>query len=361
MRDEVSTDHAGPPPTLHRHTFIWIALMAAALIAFLLELVLGATLIPVRTLVAIVMGRATDAVGERQVLLLFRLPRAMPAALSGAALGVSGLSMQTLFRNPLADPFVLGISSGASLGVAVVVLVVGGSGLGLLLEHSSLLGVVSINAAAILGALAVLGAVLWIARSVESSLTLLIIGLMFGYITGSLVSILMQFSTEHQTQGYINWMFGSFASVTWRQMSVFAPTIGCGLLLACILSKALNAFLLGEGYARSLGVNVRQSRFRIILCASILAGAVTAYCGPIGFLGIAVPHLCRMLFRTSDHRQLLPAVILLGAALALAADLISMAPGSGVALPLNAITALIGAPVVVGMILSRSHVMEAGA
>jgi iron complex transport system permease protein len=195
---------------------------------------------------------------------------------------------------------------------------------------------------------------------VEGNVTLLIVGLMFGYITGAVVQILMQFAVEHQMQSYITWTFGSFGSVTWRQMAVFAPTVVCGLAIARVLVKPLNALLLGNDYARSMGVNIRLVRSWIIGGASVLAGAVTAYCGPVGFLGIAVPHLGRILLKTSDHRRLVPAVMIPGAIVALLADLISQMPGTQMSLPLNAVTALIGAPVVVGVIVRRRHVMEAG-
>jgi iron complex transport system permease protein len=279
--------------------------------------------------------------------------------LAGAALGIAGLKMQTLFRNPLADPFVLGISSGASLGVALVVLAASGAGWSALLSRTGIIGNASIILAAIIGAVVVMGIVLGVARKVESSLTLLIVGLMFGYIASSLVSVLMQFALEHQMQNYITWTFGSFAGVTWRQLAIFAPAVIIGLLAAWLLAKPLNAFLLGDNYARSMGVHVQGIRSCIILGTALLAGAVTAFCGPIGFLGIAVPHLSRMLLRTGDHHTLVPAVVLIGATLALLADIIAQVPGTQISLPLNAVTALIGAPVVVGVILRGRHGMEA--
>ncbi len=339
--------------------FVWGAMFLAMAAAFALELSLGSVWIPLKTVVSILLGRVDAAEDWRQIVLLFRLPRALTAMLAGAALGMAGLKMQTLFRNPLADPFVLGISSGASLGVALVVMAAGGLKWSIFLEQAGLAGNVSLVLSAILGATAVLGIVLGVARRVESNLTLLIIGLMFGYITGAAVQVLMQFALEYQMRSYIAWTFGSFGSVTWGQMGVFAPAVVCGLVVAWVLIKPLDALLLGDGYARSMGVNVRLVRSWIIGGASVLAGAVTAYCGPIGFLGIAVPHLGRILLKTSDHRRLVPAVMILGATLALLADLISQAPGTQTALPLNAVTALIGAPVVVGVILRRRHMMEA--
>jgi iron complex transport system permease protein len=329
-------------------------------IAFCLEISFGSVVIPVRSVFQILIGSQDAPQSWRQIVMLFRLPRAITAMLAGAALGIAGLKMQTLFRNPLADPFVLGISSGGSLGVAFVVLAANGIGLGALLANTGITGAASLVIAASLGAMIVLGVVLGIARNVESTLTILIVGLMFGYISGSIVSILMQFAVEHQMQCFISWTYGSFAGVTWTQMTVFAPTIVAGILVAWLLAKPLNALLLGDGYARSMGVNVPRVRSWIIIGASVLAGAVTAFCGPIGFLGIAVPHLCRMLLKTTDHQVLIPAVLLMGASISLLADLIAQMPGTQTALPLNAVTALIGAPVVVGVILHSRHVMEAG-
>jgi iron complex transport system permease protein len=283
----------------------------------------------------------------------------LTATLAGAALGVSGLQMQTLFRNPLADPFVLGVSSGASLGVALVVLSVGVASSAPLLAVSGLLSNVSLVLAACGGAAAVLLIVLLLARHVQSSVTLLIIGLMIGYLTSAIVSLLLYFSIADRIQTYITWTFGSFGGVTWSQMRVLAPTVLGGLGLAFTLSKSLNALLLGEAYAHSMGLPVRQARFRIITSAAVLAGAVTAFCGPIAFLGIAVPHFCRSLFATSDHRLLVPAVTLMGALGALGADLIAQVPGSDTVLPLNAVMSLIGAPVVVWIILRRSRLHAA--
>jgi iron complex transport system permease protein len=342
------------------HPAIWFALILLLLSAFFLELAVGSSLIPLKSIAAILMGRNDPPEEWRQIVLLFRLPRAFTAMLSGAALSIAGLKMQTLFRNPLADPFVLGISSGASLGVAFVVLAAGTMNWSTLMARTGIAGSSALIVAATIGAMAVLGIVLSVARKVESALTLLIVGLMFGYISSSIVSVLMQFSSEYQTQNYLLWTFGSFGGVTWRQMPVFAVAIAAGILMAWILAKHLNALLLGESYARSMGVSVKRVRGLIIIGASLLAGTVTAFCGPIGFLGIAVPHLCRALLRTSDHRVLAPAVVLLGATLAMFADLAAQVPGAEISLPLNAVTALIGAPVVVGVILRRRTMMEAG-
>jgi len=339
----------------------WSALLLALAAVFFLELSLGSVTVPLRSVFAILSGGPGESEPYRQIILLFRLPRAVTAMIAGAALGVSGLEMQTLFRNPLADPYILGVSSGASLGVALVVMVTQGFGWSLIMAQVGIMGSTALVVAAIAGSLLVLGVVLSFAQKVESNVTLLLIGLMFGYIASSLVSIMMQFSLEHQMQRYVSWTFGSFGSVTWRQMGTFASALAVGMLLAWLLAKPLNAFLLGDGYARSMGVNVRRMRFWIIAGSAVLAGTVTAYCGPIAFLGIAVPHLCRLLHKTSDHRTLLPAVMLMGATLGLLSDRIAQVPGSQIALPLNAVTSLVGAPVVVAVILRRRHVMEAAA
>lgn len=361
MRHLSSFFYSRQAQTLSRsRTLLWAGLITTLAVVFALELSLGSVLIPFKSVISILLGHEDVPAGWRNIVLLFRLPRAVTAVLAGAALGIAGLKMQTLFRNPLADPFVLGISSGASLGVALTIMTAGGMGWSILVEKTGIPGNFSLIFSATLGAVTVLSIVLGIARQVESNVTLLIIGLMFGYISGSMVSILMQFSLEQQMQRYVVWTFGSFGGVTWKQITVFAPTVIMGLALARFLAKPLNAFLLGEGYARSMGVNIRATRFWIILGSSLLAGSVTAYCGPIGFLGIAVPHLCRLLLKTSDHHVLVPAVILLGATLALLADLIAQLPGTQVVLPLNAVTALIGAPVVIGVILRRRNAMEAG-
>jgi iron complex transport system permease protein len=333
-----------------------LALLALALAGvFFISLAVGSVSIPFSDVLRILVGEQPARDTWTTIVLNFRLPRALTAALAGAALGVAGLQMQTLFRNPLADPFVLGISSGASLGVALVVLSVGIPATASLLAVAGLFGNFSLVVSACLGAAAVMALVLLLAQHVRSSVTLLILGLMIGYLTGAVVSMLMYFSMSEQIQLYITWSFGSFGGVTWSQMRVLAPVVLAGLLLAFGLTKTLDALLLGDTYARSMGLAVRRARLGIIVSASLLAGAVTAFCGPIAFLGIAVPHFCRYLLGTSDHRTLLPAVTLLGATCALLADLLAQLPGSDAMLPLNAVMALFGAPVVVWVILRRAH------
>lgn len=333
-----------------------ILLSLAALLAgaFLLSLLIGSVSIPLQDILQILRGAEPARATWTTIILDFRLPKALTALLAGAALGVSGLQMQTLFRNPLADPFVLGISSGASLGVALVVLSVGTTG-AILLAGLGLAGDFGLTVAAILGAGLALLVVTLVAARVQSVMTLLILGLMFGAGVSALVSLLMYFSIAERVQAYINWTFGSFGGVTWKQMPIFIPVILLGLTGAFFLSKPLNALLLGESYARSMGMNIRRARLAIVFSTALLAGCVTAFCGPIGFLGIAVPHLCRAVFSTSDHRTLIPATILLGGTLALAADLIAQAPGSQIVLPLDAVTTLLGAPVVIWVILRQRN------
>ncbi len=327
-------------------------------IAFGLSLSLGSVHIPLTDLLGILAGGNASSPAWAIIVHTIRMPKAITAVLAGAALSVSGLQMQTLFRNPLADPFVLGISAGASLGVAIVVLSVGSVG-SVLIAGLGVVGDLGLALAACLGAATVLGCVLLVSRRVQSVMTLLILGLMFGYATGAFVSILIYFSVPDQIQSYILWTFGSFGSVTWRQMPVMAWAIFLGLLLAFLCIKPLNALLLGENYALSMGSNVKRARVYVLISASILAGTTTAFCGPIAFLGLAVPHLCRSLLHTSDHRVLMPVVACLGATLALLSDLIAHLPGSPFALPLNAVTSLIGAPIVIWFILHRKNLSQA--
>ena len=364
----LATPNLGAQTQLSRAVALGPGLMLAglalvALAAFLLSLAVGSVRIPLEEIVVVLLGGDASKTAWTTIVLKFRLPKALTAMLAGAALSVSGLQMQTLFRNPLAGPFVLGISSGASLGVAMAVLLAGVAvGLGgstTLLAGISLAGDTSLALSAILGSGLVLLLVMSVARRVQSGMTLLILGLMFGYTTSALVSVLIYFSVVERIQAYISWTFGSFGGVTWRQLQVMAPAILLGLAASHFLMKPLNALLLGETYALSLGLNVRRVRLGIIGSSAVLAGVVTAFCGPIGFLGIAVPHLCRSLLHTSDHRLLLPAVSLMGATLALGADIVAGLPGSQLTLPLNAVTALLGAPVVIWVILRQRNLRQA--
>lgn len=343
---------ADPFPPLGIRRGVLAGLAAFALAAFLLSLAVGSVRIPLGEVLRVLLGGQASKETWQTIVLVFRLPKAITALLAGAALSVAGLQMQTLFRNPLADPFVLGISSGASLGVALVVLT-GATASVSVFGRTAYLGDFGLVTAASLGAAAVFAVVLAIARRVQSVVTLLVLGLMIGYLTGAIVSLLIYFAVPEQVNAYIIWTFGSFGGVTWQQMRALAPTLLLGLTVALLTAKPLNALLLGENYAASLGVNVRAARWLVTASASLLAGAVTAFCGPIGFIGIAVPHLCRALFGSSDHRVLLPAALLLGGGLALVFDLIAQMPGARTVLPLNVVTSAVGAPVVLWIVLRR--------
>ena len=338
---------------INKKYLIFSILLLCLILAFLLDLGFGAVNIPIHEVMNILLGQEAEKTTWTNIILKFRLPKALTATLAGAALGVSGLQMQTLFKNPLAGPFVLGISSGASLGVALVLLTASVT-VPTLLTDLGIIGDFSLVIAASFGAASVLGLMLVVSRRVQDTMTLLILGLLFGYATSAMVSILLQFSSQERIQSYIMWTFGSFTGVTWQQLAILTPVICVGLLIAVLQSKSLNALLLGESYARSLGLTVQKTRFSVISSASILAGAITAFCGPIAFLGVAIPHLCRSLFNTSDHRILIPSVIIMGAILALFADLVAQILINQMVLPLNAITALIGTPVVTWVILQRN-------
>jgi len=359
MVEPLSTGESNQEPVFARprsglRGFSLLALIVGLIFMFLLSISLGSVDIPVADVIAILTGSEPQRATWTAIVLKFRLPKALTAVLAGAALSTAGLMMQTLFRNPLAGPFVLGISSGASLGVALVVLSAGVGGVTLLAGLGAF-GSLGIAVAASLGAGLVLSLVVLVSRRVDSTMTLLILGLMFGYATSALVSVLLYFSDAERVQAYISWTFGTFSNVTWSQMRILMPTVLFALILAYFLAKPLNALLLGEAYARSMGLTVDRARFWIIVSSAILGGVITAFCGPIIFLGVAVPHLCRSIFGSSDHRVLLPAVMLLGAILALAADLVAHLPGSQITLPLNAITSLIGAPVVIWVVLSQRN------
>jgi iron complex transport system permease protein len=336
------------------------ALLGLLLISvFCLDLSLGSVSIPIRSILTILTGGQPERASWGNIILLFRLPKAITATLAGAGLAVSGLLMQTLFRNPLAGPSVLGISSGASLGVALVVLFAAAGGVSSkFLDGLGVLGDLGLAFAASLGAMVVLLIILIFARRVQHVMTLLILGLLFGYATSALVSILIHFSLAERIQAYISWTFGSFGATTWRQLWIFIPLVLSGLLLTTFVGKPLNALLLGEAYGKSMGLNVRQVRILLIVNIALLSGTVTAFCGPVIFLDVAIPHLCRSVFNTSDHRILLPTVMLIGSSVALIADLVSQGLGSQIVLPLNAVTSLIGVPMIIWFIVRKKNIAE---
>lgn len=338
-----------------------MATVLALFVTVISALVFGSVSIPMRTVVQALLDPEAVDPGARLIVRVIRLPRIIAAFAGGTALALSGLQMQTLFRNPLAGPFTLGISSGAALGVAVVVLASGAGGvLGALAEGFGGYGPYALVGAATIGAAAVLVSILFVARRVADITTILILGILFGYAANAVTTALLQIAEPQQVQSYVTWSFGSFGGVTWSQLRAFVPVIAAGAALSIALMKPLNALLLGERYAETLGISVRRNRFAIILTTALLSGATTAFCGPIAFIGIAVPHLCRFALHSSDHRVLIPACALTGALIAVLADLIARLPGHDITLPLNAVTAMIGAPVVVWVIFRRSR-MQAGA
>jgi iron complex transport system permease protein len=320
----------------------WIAAVTLLLGAIILSLGTGSTAIAPAELLTL-LGRGFGAGADSQngqILWLFRVPKALVAIMAGSALSVSGLQMQTLFRNPLADPFVLGVSAGASLGAALVI-VLGGWWLG----TWGLVG------AAFAGAMGTSLLVVWVAHRLRQSQALLIFGLLLGYAIAAVLAILLQFGAAERIQRFVLWSSGSFGGVTWRDLPTMAIATGLGHTLALTLAQPLNVLLLGEAYAQSLGMAVGPMRLALILNSTLLAATTTAFCGPISFIGIAVPHLSAGLLKTGDRRLLIPFCALIGAALALGSDSLTQILGGGIVLPLNAITALLGTPIVIGIIL----------
>lgn len=328
-------------------------LTAILLFCFVLNISLGSVSIPLNSIFESLFG-TTGNTNWQIIINDFRLPKAITAILVGSGLGISGLLMQTLFRNPLAGPFVLGITSGASLGVALVIL---GSGLFGGLFATALISKWSIVIAASLGSFLVLLAVLAVSSKVRDTMAILIIGLMFGSITAAVVSVLSYFSSAEQLQQYVFWGFGSLSNLSWEELLIFFGIYGVGILLSIASIKGLNSLLLGDNYAKSLGLNLKQSRFIIILATSLIAGTVTAFAGPIAFIGLAIPHLTRQIFKTTNHKILLPAVFLFGAIVMLICDSIAQVPMSDYTLPINAITALVGAPVVIWLLVRQRKMM----
>ncbi len=342
----------------HRPALVLGALAALTLVSAVLAVGVGSVPIPPSTTLRFFTGGPVDptaAVLLQQV----RLPRAGTAILAGVGLAVAGLLMQTLFANPLADPFILGVSSGASLGVAIAVLG-GGTLAGGFVAGLGLTGRAGLVTAAALGALAVLMLVLLLGRWVRSVVALLLIGVMIGSATTALVSLLLAFSAPDRIQKYVLWGLGSVSGTTWPDLAFLAPAVLVGVGLAAWIAPSLNAMLLGERYAASMGVAVGRVRTAGIVATAVMAGAVTAFCGPIAFVGIAVPHLARLALGRADHRWLVPACALMGAVVLQLCSVVAQLPGSDGVLPLNVVTAAIGAPVVIAALL-RSRTLAAGA
>jgi iron complex transport system permease protein len=336
---------------MKKHVWIFVAIGISIGLFFVLNLVLGTVPIPLRTVWEALFGTSDDLIASN-ILWKSRLPQTLTALVAGAGLSISGLQMQTLFRNPLAGPSELGISSGASLGVACIILL-SGSLAGQALSRLGVFGEVAVSAAAIVGALAVMAVILAVSRRIRGNVVLLIIGVMIGYIATAVIGVLKFFSNDEDVRAYVIWGLGSFSKVAGERVYLFVGLTAVLIPLSFLLIKTLNLMLLGDGYARNLGLNIRRSRRLIIASACVLTAIVTAWCGPIVFLGLAVPHLCRTLFTTSDHRILMPAVTLAGASLALFCNLIARMPGMEGALPINSVTALIGAPIVIWVLFGK--------
>ncbi len=335
----------------HARLFLFPVLMVLLVVIFLMELGIGSVSIPASGIIDVLLGSADAEAIWSTIILELRLPRTLAAILGGAALGAAGLQLQTLFKNPLAGPWALGLTAGAQLGVALVVTlaaVVGSS----FLQNFEFIGNLSIVLGAMLGCLIVLLLIVAVSKYV-STITLLIFGLMLGFFAQGLISVILHFTNVAQTRIFAGWNDGSFAGVYWEHFPVLVPMVVIGLIGGWLMAKPLNAFLLGENYARSLGMSVKRTRLITLGCAVLLAGPVTAYCGPVLFLGLIIPHMARGLFNTSDHRVLMPAVMLLGAIVAQAADLFVHLPWEKHFLHLNAVNALIGAPVVMWVILKN--------
>lgn len=327
----------------------WLFLLILMGSLFLTNISLGSVSIPPGEIVRTLLGLPVENVIWQDIIIDFRLTKALTCILAGSALSIGGLQMQTLFRNPLAGPDILGLSSGASLLVSLVFMA-GVSSFSLLSESWSL------ALAACTGSSLMLLLVLALAGKVKDNTSLLIVGLMIGAGTASFVSVLQFMSRAEDQQYYLIWTFGSLGGLNWTEIGILTLALLAGSLLLVINVKSLNAWLLGDNYSQSLGMNLKRSRLLMILSTSVLTGAVTAFCGPIAFVGLAVPHLIRLLFKTSDHRLLLPAVAMGGASLLLFCDCLAQVPGSTYVLPINAVTALIGAPLVVWIILKGKKI-----
>lgn len=339
--------------TSRNHSLKFTLLGGGILILLLLNIALGSVYIPFSAIIKVIFGDDSIREAWTYIILDYRIPKALAAIMTGSGLAVAGLMMQTLFKNPLAGPFVLGISSGASLGVAFFFL--GGSALGL----TALLQVHGWGTiiAASIGSFAVLSIVIIVAARVRDAMALLIIGLMFGSLTSAVVSILAYFSPAEDLKRYMFWSFGSLGDISWSALGILSLCYFIGIALAFSITKNLNSLLLGDHYAQTLGVSLQRSRFIILISTSILAGSLTAFVGPIAFVGLAVPHLIRQWFTASNHWTLLPACILGGAVLMLFCDIISQLPGLPITLPVNAITSLIGAPIVIWLLIRKKKLL----
>ncbi|WP_320051824.1 iron ABC transporter permease [uncultured Acetobacteroides sp.] len=334
------------------NTTVVVACVVLIAILFVANLAYGSIHIPIDAVTRILLGGEGERTSWTNIVLVTRLPQAITALFAGAALAVSGLMLQTMFQNPLAGPSLLGISAGANLGVAIVMLFLGGT----MGQYGSLGigGHLLIIVSAFVGASAILGLILVLSNYIKSNLVLLIAGIMIGYIASAAISILNFYASHENAHAFVMWGMGDFSSVSLKQIPFFVAAVSVGLLIALLLIKSLNALLLGQRYAENLGVALSKTRLFILLSAGLLIAVTTAFCGPVAFLGLAVPHIARMLLGSVDHRSLLPFTLILGALLALLCNLLTTLPSSGAILPINAITSMLGGPVMLYVILNRS-------
>lgn len=335
------------------HYFLFVSFAILLAFFFLMDLISGQVSIPLKEVFKILFGQESSKSTWEYIILNFRLPKAITAILVGMGLSISGLLMQTLFRNPLAGPYVLGLSSGSSLGVAFVIL---GAGFLPTFLNSAVLSNYGIVLASCLGSFMVVLAILIVAQRLRNTMSILIVGLMFGSFAGAIVNVLSYFSTAEQLQKFTFWSMGNLGNLSWNSISILGIAVGFGLLLSLFSIKSLDALLLGENYAKSVGLNFKKARFIIIIATSILAGSITAFAGPIAFIGLAVPHIAKLLFQTSNHKTLFFSTLLLGAILMLICDIISQMPYLSMTLPINAITSIMGAPVVIWLLIGKKNI-----
>lgn len=335
---------------MQKGTLYCIGLVILVVVLFALNLVVGSVRIPAADVLSILMGDESAKPSWQFIVMKSRLPQAITGMLCGAALAVSGLMLQTAFRNPLAGPSIFGINSGAGLGVALVMLLLGGS---LSAGSVSISGFVAILVAAFIGAMAVMAIIFFFSTIVRNNVMLLIIGIMTGYISNAAISLLNFFATDEGVKSYMVWGMGSFGGVSMQMMPVFASITSAGLIGALLLIKPLNALLLGDRYAENLGVDIIRTRNWLLIVTGLLTAITTAFCGPVAFIGLAVPHIARLLLTTDNHRVLLPATILCGAVVALVCNLVCYLPGESGVIPLNAVTPLMGAPVIIYVIIKK--------
>lgn len=335
---------------MRKHQKAYYILSAAFILLFAGNLVYGSINIPVKDVICTLFGGNASKASWEAIILNSRLPQCITALLAGAGLAISGLLLQTLFRNPLAGPSILGISDGANLGVAIIMLYSGGA-------IGSIKGgtYISMIIAALVGSLAVLSLIIYFSKKVKSNVMLLIIGIMIGYLASSVISILNYHAAADKVHQYVMWGMGDFTGVSIEKLPYFALFTVAGLIYALLLIKPLNALLLGEMYAANLGVNIKSARISILLCTGILTAAITAFCGPVSFIGLAVPHVARMLLGTSNHKHLVPITILSGACISMLCNMLTVVPGSNSLLPLNAVTPMIGAPIIIYVIINRKN------